>query len=189
MRVPVELLVLICLLVGVLPQWTVGGFLDAAARPVVGGEMPEFSLAVWHGFNTPFMMSLVALVGGTLLYLLLLRRRSSNAPAHTPGLARLDGKEMFEWVLAVLTQVGRRGRTLLGTHKLQWQMLWLVAFALMAAALPLWTRGLTIGNRAALPFEPAFALLWALGMGCALATAWQAKYHRLAALTLLGARG
>ena len=189
MRVPVELLVLICLLVGVLPQWTVGGFLDAAARPVVGGEMPEFSLAVWHGFNTPFMMSLVALVGGTLLYLLLLRRRSSNAPAHTPGLARLDGKEMFEWVLAVLTQVGRRGRTLLGTHKLQWQMLWLVAFALMAAALPLWTRGLTIGNRAALPFEPAFALLWALGMGCALATAWQAKYHRLAALTLLGATG
>ena len=174
MRVPVELLVLICLLVGVLPQWTVGGFLDAAARPVVGGEMPEFSLAVWHGFNTPFMMSLVALVGGTLLYLLLLRRRSSNAPAHTPGLARLDGKEMFEWVLAVLTQVGRRGRTLLGTHKLQWQMLWLVAFALMAAALP---------------FEPAFALLWALGMGCALATAWQAKYHRLAALTLLGATG
>ncbi|MGP1630013.1 MAG: monovalent cation/H+ antiporter subunit A [Giesbergeria sp.] len=187
MRVPVELLVLTCLVVGVLPQWSVGRVLDAAARPVVGGDLPSYSLAVWHGVNTPFLMSLVALVGGVLLYGLLLRRSKNSGRA--PGLAWVDGKRTFEWLLATLTYATRRGRALLGTNKLQWQMLWLLVFTLVAAALPLHTLGLPIGNRAALPFEPSFALLWALGMACALATAWQAKYHRLAALTLLGATG
>ena len=39
MRVPVELLVLACLVVGTLPAWSVGAYLAAAARPVVGGEL------------------------------------------------------------------------------------------------------------------------------------------------------
>src|SRR5262249_5450889 len=63
MRVPVELLVLACVVVGTLPAWSVGPLLAAAARPVVGGTLPEYSLAVWHGFNTPLVMSLVATVG------------------------------------------------------------------------------------------------------------------------------
>ena len=53
MRVPVELLVLICLVVGVAPAWSVGAFLATAATPVVGGVLPAYSLAVWHGFNLP----------------------------------------------------------------------------------------------------------------------------------------
>src|SRR5690606_7912480 len=69
MRVPVELLVLVCLVVGILPEWSIGSLLAAAAQPVVGGVLPEYSLAVWHGFNQPLMMSLVATVGGLLLYL------------------------------------------------------------------------------------------------------------------------
>src|SRR5574343_800852 len=57
MRVPVELLVLACVVVGTLPGWSVGSLLAMAAKPVVGGELPAYSLAVWHGFNTPLMMS------------------------------------------------------------------------------------------------------------------------------------
>ena len=50
MRVPVELLVLACLVVGVLPAWSIGRFLDAAALPVVeAASLPAFSLALWHG--------------------------------------------------------------------------------------------------------------------------------------------
>ncbi|MBX9935835.1 MAG: monovalent cation/H+ antiporter subunit A, partial [Burkholderiaceae bacterium] len=76
MRVPVELLVCACLVVGMLPAWAVGPYLNAAALPVVGGRLPEFSLAVWHGFNTPFVMSVVALLGGTALYSLLRWQRA-----------------------------------------------------------------------------------------------------------------
>ena len=71
MRVPIELLVLACLVVGTLPQWSIQGVLSAAAAPVVGGKLPVFDLAVWHGFNLPLGMSVLALAGGIGLYLLL----------------------------------------------------------------------------------------------------------------------
>jgi multicomponent K+:H+ antiporter subunit A len=68
-------------------------------------------------------------------------------------------------------------------------MLWLVTAALLAAVLPLWARGLPIGDRTQLPLSPAFALIWLLGALCAMGAAWKAKYHRLAALALLGGAG
>ena len=189
MRVPVELLVLACLVVGILPQWSVGQFRFAAATRVVGGTLPAFSLAVWHGVNAPLIMSVIAMVGGVLLYAWQRRNRGARQSTRAPGLAHLDGKRAFEALLTLLTQLGRRGRGLLGTRRLQWQILWVLLFTLVAAVLPLWTSRLAIGNRATLPWEPAFSVLWALGMVCAMAAAWQAKYHRLAALALLGATG
>ena len=35
---------------------------------MVGGDLPEYSLAIWHGVNMPLVMSLVALAGGIVLY-------------------------------------------------------------------------------------------------------------------------
>ena len=37
--------------------------------------------------------------------------------------------------------------------------------------------------------DPVFALVWLVGAACAVAAAWQAKYHRFAALALLGGAG
>jgi multicomponent K+:H+ antiporter subunit A len=68
MRAPVEVLVAMCLLVGIFPQWSVGPMLHAAAGAALQQPLPPFHLAVWHGFNAPFMMSLVALAGGIVLY-------------------------------------------------------------------------------------------------------------------------
>ncbi|MGX5663677.1 monovalent cation/H+ antiporter subunit A [Diaphorobacter nitroreducens] len=189
MRVPVELLVCACLVVGVLPAWSIGQYLNAAALPVVGGELPAFSLAVWHGFNTPFMMSLVALVGGTALYMVLRWERKQGRINAAPLMHRVSGRGVFEAVLVQITRWGHSGRRLLSTRRLQWQMLWLVLITLVGAAMPLYTRGLQLGDRGTLPLSPAFVLIWALGMVCAVASAWQAKYHRLAALTLMGGAG
>ena len=189
MRVPVELLVLACLLVGVLPAATVGASLAAAARPVVGGDLPAFSLAVWHGFNAPMVMSVLALAGGTLLYLLLGRAQQRGRLVDAPVMGRIDGQRVFEGLLALLSAAARHGRQALSTRRLQWQMLWLVGASLLAGALPLWLHGLQLGHRGALPLSPAFVLLWILGTVSAVAAAWQAKYHRMAALTLLGGAG
>ena len=190
MRVPVELLVLICLVVGVFPAWAIGRYLDAAALPVVGGELPPFSLALWHGVNAPLVMSFVALGGGTALYLFLRRQRETGRVEAAPLVARVSGKRIFEWLLAWATNGSRRARRLLSTRRLQWQMLWLVLATLAAAALPLLPAVGTQGAvRPQLPLSPAFALLWLLGAMCALATAWQAKYHRLAALVFMGGAG
>lgn len=67
MRAPVELLVLMCVLVGIFPAFFAGGLLDLATRAVLG-EPLDFHLAIWHGFNLPLAMSAIALAGGALMY-------------------------------------------------------------------------------------------------------------------------
>ena len=104
-------------------------------------------------------------------------------------MGRFDGQRIFEGLLALLSAAARHGRQALSTRRLQWQMLWLVGASLLAGALPLWLHGLQLGHRGALPLSPAFVLLWILGAVSAVAAAWQAKYHRMAALTLLGGAG
>jgi multicomponent K+:H+ antiporter subunit A len=189
MRVPVELLVLACLVVGVAPAWSVGAFLATAAAPVVGGELPEYSLAVWHGFNLPLLMSFVALAGGAGLYLLQRRGRTRGALEYTPLLHGFDGQRMFENLIARLGEAGRRSRRLLGTRRLQTQLLLLVVVAVAGAAASLWFTPAARGNRELLPFSPMFAMTWLIGAACAVAAAWQAKFHRLASLMLASGAG
>ncbi len=71
MRIPVEVLVAACLLVGVLPMFTVQPLLESAVAAMLGGPAPAFNLRLWHGVNIPLIMSGVALGGGVLLYYLL----------------------------------------------------------------------------------------------------------------------
>jgi len=106
-----------------------------------------------------------------------------------PLIHRIQGRRLFDGSLAFVTQMGRNGRRLLSTQRLQWQMLWLVCAALAAGALPLWSQGMQLGQRSMLPMSTAFVMLWAAGIVCSVAAAWQAKYHRLAALTLAGGAG
>jgi multicomponent K+:H+ antiporter subunit A len=193
MRVPVELLVVACLVVGMLPQWAMQDILATAAAPVVGGALPEFDLALWHGFNLPLAMSLVALAGGLLLYRLLRGPQRRGRYPRTPVLGALSGRRIFQHLLAGLTHNSRRAVRLLGTRRLQPQLLMLVAVTVAAAATPLWLASagasFTAGRRDSLPFSPMFALLWGVGMGAAVACAWLAKYHRLTALALLSVTG
>ncbi|MCY1338069.1 Na(+)/H(+) antiporter subunit A [compost metagenome] len=91
MKVPVEILVFLCLLVGIAPAWTVAPLLSAAAGASLNGPVPAYSLAIWHGFNMPLVMSLVALVGGTSLYIF--RRPLFDWYA---GLPAMDAKLVFE---------------------------------------------------------------------------------------------
>ncbi|WP_213955632.1 MULTISPECIES: monovalent cation/H+ antiporter subunit A [unclassified Variovorax] len=189
MRVPVELLVLVCLVVGVAPAWSIGPLLAAAARPVVGGELPDYSLAVWHGFNLPLLMSFIALAGGLSLFLLQRRRRERGGLVRTPFLQHLDGQRIFENVIARMSEAGRRGRRLLSTRRLQPQLLVLVLVAMGLAAAALWLTPASRGTRELLPFSPMFAMTWLIGCTCAVAAAWQAKFHRLASLMLAAGAG
>src|SRR6185437_10060335 len=100
MRIPIGLLALACLLVGILPNQVIGPSLHAAAGAVLGAQMPAYSLAVWHGWNVPLQMSIVATIAGGLLYFAL-HRRLQRADS-TPLLGMLSGKRMFERTLTVL---------------------------------------------------------------------------------------
>jgi multicomponent K+:H+ antiporter subunit A len=98
MRVPVEILVVLCLAVGLAPAWTIGPVLHFAIPALLQGPPPEFSLALWHGFNLPLAMSAIALAGGIALYLY---RRASGALGAAP-VARVDGRRLTESAVEAL---------------------------------------------------------------------------------------
>ena len=188
MRVPIECLVLLCIAVGVLPERAVGDVLALAAHSVLGPAIPAYDLAIWHGVNLPLLMSAAALAGGTLCYLLLRYRFDLANRDRVPLLHRVKGAQLYENTLLALSQGAAWLLRWSATRRLQPQLLVLMA-AMVALPLLLarpWQGFAVPGMGGA---DPLFALLWLIGAGCAVAAAWKAKYHRLAALALAGGTG
>ena len=98
MRVPVEILVVICLLVGIFPQFIVGDLLMAVGQSLMPGGVPAFSISIWHGFNMPLLMSLIAVLGGVALYSQRVSMFSFQA-----RFAEVDPKLVFEQGIQYLT--------------------------------------------------------------------------------------
>jgi len=188
MRFPVECLVLLCVAVGVLPQRTVGAILAVAAHAILGTRMPEYDLAIWHGLNLPLVMSVAALAGGVVFYIFLRRRANLRARSTVPVLHRLKGAQAYETCMLGLGVAADRLMRLAGTRRLQPQFRVIVAMLLIAPLLL--ARPLPPLPGAALDdLDWPFAALWLIGAACAVAAAWKAKYHRLAALALVGGTG
>ena len=103
MKIPVEILVLLCLLVGMLPALTVAPLLASAASASLGGELPQYSLAIWHGLNFPLLMSCLALVGGILIY-------AARKPLFSwyDGLPTIHSRKVFERGVAFAVEASRR---------------------------------------------------------------------------------
>jgi len=189
MRLPVEVLVVACLVVGIIPAMTVGPALHMAAVSVLGRATPHYSLSVWHGVNAALIMSVVALVAGVAVYAMLSRRLAAG-PEGPPGLRNLRGQRIFE--RSLVTFWWRWPRFLYratGTERLQVQLRVLVLAALFAMLWELRAADLLAQPAAVTAPDPIFALVWLGGAACAVAAAWQAKYHRFAALALLGGAG
>ncbi|MFQ8431721.1 monovalent cation/H+ antiporter subunit A [Amaricoccus sp. W119] len=189
MRFPIEILVTICLLVGIMPAATIAPYLHAAVVAVLGDATPTYSLALWHGINAPLIMSLIALVAGCLMFALL-ARHVARAPAGPPVIRQLEGQRIFERMLLALSWKWMRTlHRVLGTERLQVQLRVLVLMAAAAATgtflrdRPGWAP-ISFAN-----FDPLFAFVWIIGAACAVGAAWQAKYHRFAALVMLGGAG
>ncbi|KTC51495.1 cation:proton antiporter [Pseudomonas fluorescens ABAC62] len=189
MRAPVELLVFICLLVGIFPAQVVGSILAAAALPVVGGVLPQYSLAIWHGWNAPMIMSLVAMSGGVVLYLLLRKQLKLGRIKYPPLISYFNGKRGFERCLVVMMRGVRKIEKRISTKRLQTQLFLLVLVAVIGGMIPVLNSGLSWGDRPKIPGSIVFVTLWLLAIACALGAAWQAKYHRLAALTMVSVCG
>jgi multicomponent K+:H+ antiporter subunit A len=185
MRVPVDVLVLICLAVGIAPAAVIAPVLAVGARAALGTALPEYSLAIWHGFNLPLAMSAIALAGGITLYFGL--QRFINLHRVLPRASA--GRAAFVFALrSVIRAAGDLTRGL-QNGSLQRYLLLLIVVAVAAGALP-FLAGSSSGLRSPALTVPslAFAVLWAIGMIAALATAVDFR-RRLLALIILGAVG
>ncbi|MDM9624071.1 monovalent cation/H+ antiporter subunit A [Rhizobium sp. S96] len=189
MRFPIEFLVIACLIVGMVPALSIAPFLHSAVVSVLREDTPEYSLAIWHGFNLPLAMSAIALVGGALIYVFF-KDYFSRCDDGPPFLRRLKGQRIFERVIVEVSwRWARIAEGRLGTRKLQPQLRWLVVMGFAAGMLPLYVRGFESRPFTYSGFDPAFAAIWAIGVVLAVGTAYMAKYHRLAALVMLGGVG
>lgn len=188
MLLPSALLGVACVLVGIFPERTIGAILDMAVRSILGVRMPAYSLVVWHGFTLPLLMSSLALVGGFVLYVLLLR---SPGGVHRPAplIERFDGKRVFAILRVSVIRTAGRVKRLISSRRLQPQVLLIVICAFVGAFAVLLEAGLYPRVAPPSAVDPAFALLWLVGAACAVGAALHAKYHRLAALIMLSGTG
>lgn len=189
MRAPIELLVVACVVVGTIPAISIGPFLHAAVVSVLGDRTPSYSLSVWHGVNTPLIMSIIALVGGLLLYWALhgYLRTCAEGP---PFFRRLNGQRIFDRILVTVSwRWARAAETYATTRRLQPQLRIVVVVAVLAGIWAMWGAGRVLPSFTVHGFDPVLGALWLIGSVCAVSAAYQAKYHRFAALILLSGTG
>ncbi|NJL08923.1 MAG: monovalent cation/H+ antiporter subunit A, partial [Methylacidiphilales bacterium] len=131
MRFPVEILVLLCVMVGVAPQISVGPLLNAAAGAVLPGSLPDYKLAVWHGFNLPLLMSFVALAAGIVYYL----NRQVLFDLHERNLPRTQSPAAFERVYLWMTQAAKQATAVFDPGSSQ---RYVAVFLMFTIALGVW---------------------------------------------------
>jgi multicomponent K+:H+ antiporter subunit A len=158
-----------------------------AIHAILGGETPTYQLAAWHGLTRPLVMSLVALGGGVTFYLFL--HKHGRAMIRTPVLSRLNAGRTYDIInVSVIRGAGRLTQVFF-SWRLQAQLFLIIGAGLLAGFLALIRLGWTPGQMPLSRLDPMFALLWALGAACAIGAAMQAKFHRLAALIMVGGVG
>ncbi len=193
MRLPVLLLVLLCIAVGLAPALVAGPTLAVAAQAALHGApgqaLPAYTLAIWHGLNLPLLMSTVAVLGGLLLYFGLQRFINLHTLVRLPGWFAAGGRDAFVAAVTATLAASRTLTAALQSGSLQRYLSLLVLMALAAGAWPF-----VHGAGPSLPpphlqdWNSAAALIAGVGIGAALGTvlAWR---QRLLALVLMGATG
>lgn len=148
MRVPVEILVALCLLVGIFPTLVVGDLLYSAATAVLNGEVPHYSLAIWHGFTYPLLMSGIAMVGGLIIYTN--RHHFFKFQAQFPV---SDPKLVFESIIQSLAHKAQKFITLTENGSLQRYIFFALLLAISMTAVPLLQLNTTAGLRPEIPID------------------------------------
>jgi multicomponent K+:H+ antiporter subunit A len=182
MRAPVELLVALCVLVGLFPAALATGLLDLASRAVIG-ESLEFHLAIWHGVNLPLLMSLVALAAGVASYLAH-RHLRRGIRAFRP----VDARQVFEAAVQRLGRLAETGLVRLDGGSLQRYLAWLLFAALLMGALGLTDMARLTGDRGNQPLDGVLVFGAALLIFGGIATVLTHR-HRLISLLMLSVVG
>lgn len=185
MRIPVDVLVLLCIAVGVFPMFTVAPLLAVAVQGTLQAAPPAYSLALWHGFNEPLLMSVIALLGGVLLY-------SVRQPVFRWYEAHPQSWQLrrwYDWKIDTLLWVARGVTRAFARTSLQDMLFWLLSLTLLVGVVGFWSSGAPLfGARALLPLD---AVSLAVGATLILASLLSVVLHRerLVALVVLGAVG
>ncbi|MEQ9569800.1 MAG: proton-conducting transporter membrane subunit, partial [Longimicrobiales bacterium] len=171
MRLPVELLVLACIAIGLFPKQVAGPLVAAAGLATVGGELPYYSLSLWHGINPALFMSLIAIAGGALAW----RFRSSVIALHEGPLPLPRAKAMFDAAISRGVAASTAITGALETGSLQRYLLVLIAVAVAAIGGPLLATTWGTGDAIRTPVDPVSTTFF---LFLVVATVGTAVWHR-----------
>jgi multicomponent K+:H+ antiporter subunit A len=184
MKIPAEVLAVVCIAVGVLPGQTVAPLVDAAARVVVGGSLPPYRIALWHGFSLPLIMSAVALTGGAGIYWLL--RRRYDLHLHVP--VRYTGRLLFQHGYDAFIALSGRLTNRMQNGSLQRYLALVLVVFIGLGAWPFLEHGFEAGENAASAVAPLSFVVWGVAVIGALGAAWNHR-DRIVAAILAGVTG
>ncbi len=183
MRLPVEILVLLCLIVGMFPAWSVGNLLSSAAGAALQSPLPDYDLKIWHGFNLALVMSLIALAGGVGIYTM----RHPLFEWHR-RLPSLNSRTGFERLYRYLVEQAEYILRLLDNGSLQRYTALLYGFVLVYAGWAWFSSGSPVRFESRMPLDAASMIaLIALMLGTVGTTLLH--HRRLLAVILIGIVG
>lgn len=162
MKLPTIGLVIICVVVGLFPAATFGPLVHVAATALVGQPLPDYHLSIWHGFNLPLLMSVIALVVGVLLYRSLAQNKRLHRISSEAWFGRGTGRQVFESLIDGVFALAGRLTVALENSSLQRYIALMVGAVVVVAAAPLLGAGIGTGERPQMPANVLAVVVWVL---------------------------
>lgn len=185
LKVPIEILVALTILIGVLPAFAIKLVLDNAATSVLQTPLPTYALALWHGVNPALWMSVIAISLGIGIYLnrqvlFAMNSRLEKFP---------DAKAIYQVTFEGLFKAAQKISTMLNTQSLQRMLFVFYAFTLTLGISVFFGGNATLtGSRSLLPVDP-LSLLVVIGAIVAALSVMVLHKQRMVALILIGTVG
>jgi multicomponent K+:H+ antiporter subunit A len=185
MKLPMEVLVVLCLLVGIIPTVTVEPILVVAVTGVLQKPPPPHDLAIWHGVTPALWMSVIALIGGCMVY----RSRQPLFTIYEHSLARVNAREWYDRLISGWFRLATWITQHLDTGSLQRLLSFtLLGFLILGGASFIKMDHPLTGSRPLLPVDGVSLLITAGMVAAALGTVVLHRQH-LIALILIGTVG
>ena len=180
MYLPPALLVVLVVAIGLVPVLA-QPLVTVVSAAVVGGPLPEFHLAIWHGFTPALGMSAIAVAGGAFLLW-----RHGFANRLRMALPRPEAKTMFDATVRGFAAFSNLVIDSLHNGSLRRYLAIFVSTVLAVGGAAFASGDFAVGTRLGTPAPLVPVLGWMLLVGACVAIVC---FHRNRLLTLVIVRG
>ncbi|MFN4287657.1 MAG: monovalent cation/H+ antiporter subunit A [Brevundimonas sp.] len=180
---PPAVLTALVVLIGILPALVAGPLVAAVSRAVTGGDLPYYSLSLWHGITPALFMSIIAVAVGALL---LWRHR--NLEALWLKLGIVEAKRLFDVSVDALARASRRITYGLHNGSMQRYLAFFIGAAIVVGAAGFLTAGYSPGERPLLAATPIALAGWfaLIAATIALVVMHRARFLALILISVVG---
>jgi len=178
MWAPPALLAALVVLIGLMPKTIVGPIVASAGGAVIGGgELPYYSLKLWHGVNTALILSIIAVAGGAILLWLHGGLMRAWLAARRP-----EAKAIFDALVEACVRGADRITHRLHSGAISTYLAWFVTFSVALGAWAWFGSAHRPGTNPLLPVPPTVAVGFVL---LVVATLLVVTLHRARFLSLV----